>query len=316
MSNFFPLVQNENMKIYRRPRNWIMTAFIVLALVLFTVLAHLTGPKEVTNTDWKPQLTKQIEEMKSANFSGLPEPAVKHVQNEIKIGEYQLQNNINPYESTLWSSMKELSMIIELVSIFTIVVAADMIAAEFTWGTIKLLLIRPASRVRVLASKYTATLLFALFLTVVTFVVSFIIGAVLHGFTGFSNPEIYVGSDGQIHERLMVLSVLKTYGFSLVKTLMYVTFAFMISSAFRSASMAIALSLVGMFVGNTIVAVFSKYAWSKYLLFANTDLTVYFGGVPIRSEMTLSFSLIMLAIYFVVFHIIAWLMFTKRDVAA
>ncbi|MCR8642598.1 ABC transporter permease [Paenibacillus sp. N1-5-1-14] len=318
MSNFFPLVQNENMKIYRRPRNWIMAGFIVLALILFTVLMHISSPVESGSTaDWKPQLTHQMEENKKL----LADPEVaefvkKRFEDEIKVGQYQLEHNINPYEQTAWSTVKELSLVISLVSIFTIVVAADMIAAEFTWGTVKLLLIRPASRLRILISKYTATLIFALFLTLITFIVSFIIGAATNGFTGFSTPEIYVGADGAVHERLMILSVLKTYGFSLVSTLMYVTFAFMVSSAFRSSSMAIALSLVGMLVGNTVVSIFQKYEWSKYILFANTDLKSYFDGTPFRPEMTLSFSITILAIYFVVFHIVAWLMFTKRDVAA
>lgn len=47
-----------------------------------------------------------------------------------------------------------------LVFIFTVIVAGDSVASEFTWGTIKLLLIRPATRSKVLASKYISVVLF------------------------------------------------------------------------------------------------------------------------------------------------------------
>ncbi|WP_442602157.1 ABC transporter permease [Paenibacillus sp. KN14-4R] len=317
MSNFFPLVQNENMKIYRRPRTWIMTGFIVLALILVTVLMNINTPKEVANMDWKQQVSQSI-----ANYQAdlqkpeeLTDFMIGRLNDKIKIGQYQLEHNIKPEGKTLWGTVKGLSPLINLVIIFTIVVAADMLAAEFTWGTIKLLLIRPASRVRILASKFTASLLFALFLTVVAFIVSFIIGGVMNGFSDFNTPEVYIGADGIVHEGSSMLSVLKTYGFLLVSLIMYVTFAFMISSAFRSSSMAIALSLIGLLAGGPMVSFFRQYTWSKYILFANSDLSVYFGGTPFRPEMTLAFSLFVLAIYFVVFHIISWLLFAKRDVA-
>jgi ABC-2 type transport system permease protein len=53
------------------------------------------------------------------------------------------------------------------------------------------------------------------------------------------------------------------------------------------------------------------------LLFANIDLTRYLAGNdPIRPEMTLTFSIMMLVAYYVLFQLVSWLLFTKRDVAA
>lgn len=320
MSNFFSFVQNENMKIYRRPRNWIMAGFIVLALVLVTVLSTLVSDgKKISSDNWKPKLEQTIVSLKGElqkNAKNVDNPYFKSLEKRIKIAEYQLEHQINPYQRTLWGAINELSPILQLAIVFTIVVAADMIASEFTWGTIKLLLIRPASRVKILASKYVSTLLYALFLVAITFVVSLIIGIVLNGFSGFSQPDLYIGADGSVHERSMLFAVLQTYGLGLVQLLMYVTLAFTISSAFRSASMAIALSLACMFVGTAIVGMFSKYEWVKYILFANINLNQYLDGTPLRPEMTMTFSIVVLLVYFAVFHLISWLLFTKRDVAA
>ncbi|MFD0711549.1 ABC transporter permease [Paenibacillus sp. GCM10027626] len=319
MSSFVQLVRNENMKIYRRPRNWVMAAFIVFALVAFTIIMSYTGGySQDTSGNWKSEVEQTIANYKQAlkENGELNQNQRSFFEEQIKINEYRLEHNISPEKDTLWDTMNIQSSFLYLAIVFTIVVAADMIASEFTWGTIKLLLIRPASRMKILLSKYTSTLLYALFLTIVTMVTSFILGAIMSGFSSVSQVDLYVGSDGFVHERSMIFVILTSYAMSLVQLLMYVTFAFMISSAFRSASMAIALSLACMFIGNTITGIFSQYDWVKYILFANINLNQYLTGTPLRPDMTMGFSIIVLAIYFIVFHIISWLLFTKRDVAA
>jgi ABC-2 type transport system permease protein len=59
-----------------------------------------------------------------------------------------------------------------------------------------------------------------------------------------------------------------------------------------------------------------KFTWAKYILFANTDLMQYFEGTPMVDGMTLSFSVIMLLVYFFIFQFLAFYVFKKRDVAA
>lgn len=319
MSSSISLIRNENMKIYRRPRTWVMFSILVAALILMTVLMkYFDGPTgDAQQADWRQQVEYSIQLSKAelAQISNdAPDSYVKYTKERIMELEYALANNINPYEQTLWSTMDELAIVIGLVTVLTIVVAGDMIAAEFSWGTIKLLLIRPATRTKILVNKYISTLLFSFVLLIVMFIVSFILGAVTEGLTGISQVDLYI-KDGAVHERAMVVKVLQTYGFQVVSLIMYVTLAFMISSAFRSSTMAIAFSLGLMLIGNTIVGILSGYSWIKYVLFANIDLSQYFIGTPLRPDMTLGFSIMILAAYFIVFHLISWLIFIKRDVA-
>lgn len=94
---------------------------------------------------------------------------------------------------------------------------------------------------------------------------------------------------------------------------MLTTMAFMISSVFRNSSLAIGISIFLMFMGNTVTLLLANwFDWAKYLLFANTDLTQYLEGTPLVSGMTLSFSITMLVIYFVVFIGLAFWVFRKR----
>lgn len=233
----------------------------------------------------------------------------------IEENNYYIENDIKPTSYDGWEYVLENSMLSSFISLFTIVVAAGIISNEFKWGTIKLLLIRPISRTKILFSKYLSVLVFALTLLVFLLVTSWITGAVLFGLNGV-NPSLVQPQIGGFVQVGVFGEIVEAYGYSLVTLVMMATFAFMISSIFRSSGMAIGLAIFLMMAGNTIVVFFAQYDWAKYILFANTNLKQYVaGGMPINEDMTLTFSIVVLLVYFVVFLGAAWTAFTKRDIA-
>ena len=124
-------------------------------------------------------------------------------------------------------------------------------------------------------------------------------------------------ADGKVVEKNMFLHTLSLFGLASVNLLMMVTFAFMISAVFRSSSLAIGLATFLMFAGVQAVAILAalEQGWVKYILFANTNLTPYFDGTPLVEGMATSFPITVLAIYFVLFNVVSWVIFNKRDVA-
>ena len=150
----------------------------------------------------------------------------------------------------------------------------------------------------------------------VLYAVSALVGLILFGMADQAMPYLAL-ADGEVVERSMFIQLIFNYLLSSIDVLMLATMAFMISAVFRNSSLAIGLSLFLMFMGGTgTMLLASKFDWAKYVLFANTNLSVYFDGVPPVEGMTLAFSIIMLLIYFVVFHFLAFFVFAKRDVAA
>lgn len=100
-----------------------------------------------------------------------------------------------------------------------------------------------------------------------------------------------------------------------INMLMLFTLSFMISTVFRNGALAIGMGIFLNFAGGMIVDAFRESSWIKYFLFANTNLGQYIDGIPAVEGMTMTFSIIVLIVYFVVFNIISWSTFTKRDVA-
>lgn len=319
MSRMHPLVMNENMKIYRRPRTWVMLGIVLAILLASVVINKIYERPSPDEGDYRQRLEQRITSMEAQlNDSTLDadQQYAKYLKETVMVSKYALEHNYDTEKQTLWSTVMFSSNLITLLSIFTIVIAADIVAGEFAGGTIKLLLIRPVRRWKILLSKYLSTLLFAVFGLVLMLVSAMIIGMVAYGVDGFSIPFLAV-KDGMVVERSMFAQGLVNYGYECVSLVMMVTFAFMISSAFRSSSMAIGLSLGLMFLGNMITAVLQRYDWIKYFLFANLNLRQYTaGGKPVVEGMTMGFSIVMLILYFAAFAAVAWSLFTKRDVTA
>lgn len=310
------LIWNEQIKLYAQKSTWVMFIVILAIAIGGGFLTKFMGEEadfKEYGDNWQTELQEEnaqlIADMEKDEFKEFTNPPI------IAENNYHLENNIKPKPYDGWEYVLENSFLSSLISLFTIVVAAGIISNEFKWGTIKLLLIRPISRTKILFSKYASVLIFALTLLIFLLVTSWIVGAILFGLNGL-NPSIIQHQSEDFVQNGVFGEIVEAYGLSLVTLVMMATFAFMISAIFRSSGMAIGLAIFLMMAGNAIVAFLAQYEWSKYILFANTNLKQYMdGGVLMNESMTLTFSVVVLLVYFIVFLGAAWTAFTKRDIA-
>ncbi|CEG26567.1 ABC transporter permease [Bacillus sp. B-jedd] len=315
------LIVNEFVKIFSRAGTYVMIGIVIMLVMGMAGLAKYeeaeNPPQE--NPLWKTELEKQlVNDRASLDDFGMTNPNLRSFyEREIAIKEYRLKHDMAPPTGThVWSFVDNSQSFISIVGLFTIVIAAGIVSSEFSWGTIKLLLIRPISRPKILLSKYLTVFLFGVCLLALLFSFSLLVGLLLFGFPDSPSPHL-VFSGGHVYERSMGLQLVAEYLLSSIDILMVATMAFMISAVFRNSSLAIGISLFLLLTGGTLTMLLaSKFEWAKYLLFANTDLTVYLDGTPLISGMTLGFSIIMLTIYFGFFHFLAFWVFSKRDVSA
>lgn len=307
------------MKVYRRLRTWILVALLIGFVGLILSINRFNGDTSRFEGDnWKTQLRNEIQmNQQQLSDPGMPEEGWSQVANQVKLQQYSLEHNMPPIQYTMWGGVKDAANLTMLVTLFTVIIVGDMVAGEFTWGTIKLLLIRPASRAKILLSKYISSLLFALFLLFVLFISSTVINGIFFGFKGAALPYLTVHAQGVVQENNQLLHILGTYALKLVEMIMVITLAFMISTVFRSSSLAIGFSIFIMLMGQTITFLLLRYDWGKYYLFANTDFTQYIeGGRPYAEGMTPGFSVTILIVYFIIMNALSWTIFKRRDVAA
>lgn len=325
----FNLIINETMKIINQISTYVMLFLLIGSVIAAGFIFKYNGQTTYANEEWKAQLIQQNKDLEKVLIKQNENDALEKIlsqtptggveikdviEKDIKINNYRLDHNLPPTEgSTLWGFVTQTTGLISLVSLLSIIISAGIVAGEFSTGTIKLLLIRPLKRWKVLLSKYITVLTFAFGGLIILFSTSFLVGGIVYGFSGANQPYLsYI--NGNVTEVNMVGHISTTYAYACVDLLMMVTFAFMISTVFCNNALAVGMSIFLLFTGDVLVSLLSKYSWVKYVLFANTDLTQYLKGVPIVEGMTMKFSLIVITVYFVFFTATSWIFFSRRDI--
>jgi ABC-2 type transport system permease protein len=313
--NMLNLIRNEWMKIMYRKATYVMMGLLLLAVIGVGIIYKINEP-DMSHNDWRTSLEQENAQLTVRLNESEFEGEQQYLKEQIAINTYRLEHDLSPNDLSSLQFVKEMTVLTEIIGLFMIVVAAGSVANEFNWGTIKILLIRPIRRWKILVSKFITVVCFGLFMLVILLASTYVVGAILFGFG--SGPHVHLSYvDGEVVSSNLIVHIVKTYLLESIDLFMLSTMAFMISTVFRSGSLAIGIAMFLLFTGSTAtVFLAQKYSWTKYLLFANMDLTMYERGTPLVEGMTLPFSITVLIIYFVVFQLVAFLVFAKRDVAA
>ena len=307
---FFALLQNEHMKLYQRIGTWVMIILLIPVLIFFA-----KGGSDATKPvgdNWRAEQQASIQENKKTMTEMKSPRGIEVLKKNIAIAEYRLKHDKKPSEGNGFLMISGNVLII--INVFTIMVASTIVASEFSWGTIKLITIRPFKRWKLLLAKYLTTIIFSFLLIFFTILFFLLVGSYLFGYDSITEP-VLLYRDGHVIEKDALQYLFESYGLKLINLLMITTLAFMISSIFRNQSVAIGISLTLLFVGGTVTSYLaSKYTWTKYFLFANTNLEQYIDGPVMVKGMTLQFSITMLIIYYLIFVFTTWFVFNKRDI--
>ncbi len=309
-------MQNEWMKLWSKKATWVMT---VLLVVMIAGMMGLTKWIQTTmhsgEQNWKADVQVElVSTQEQLSDSTLAAGERKELEGKEKVLEYRLANSVKPLEDFSRERMiMDSSGIASIAVLLTVIVAAGIVASEFTQGTIKMLLSRPVKRWKILTSKYVTVNLFGIGLMLIGFVVS-VISAYIFFQSGDGKELVWNGKD--VVEASVWGKGLYMLLLSFANVFVTTTFAFMIGSVFRSSSLAIGLSLFIYFTGNMVVALLANYEIVKYIVFTHMDLTMYETGNMFVEGITMPFSLAVLVVYLVVFLVISYMSFMKRDITA
>lgn len=326
------LVINEWNKVFFRKNNYITLIIILGAAALLSLMPLLFNDEAAFEDisygkDWQDQAANQITILEEENTKLLTSESEVSFDNEITASinqseiqrlNYHLKEGIKPPAiNNLYDSLIGTSSLNLLIGIFVTIIASAMVSKEFSMGTIKLLLIRSYSRSKILTSKYIATLLIT-----VTYYMSLYIGTIVVAlFTSEINTTteyVYMSSDGTYMHSDFWMYFLGILASNLIYLIIIATIAFSLSTVSRNTSLSLGTTLGILFLGPVLTLyLFSKTELTKYLLMANWNLTNYLpGNNPSIEGMTLSFSIIINSIYFILLLAIAYYSFSKKDILA
>lgn len=307
------LIKNENMKIFKRKRTWIMVGVMVVFIFIQFLNVKLSSQVNYGD-DWKTSLIEE-NALLQVEKESLKLP-IEKMENEKKLllNNYYIDSNIKPTNNAWFFTIGQSTNFLIAISILTLIIAGEIVASEFQSGTIKFLLTRTATRTQIYFSKYISTLLFGFFLIVITFLLSILFSGILLGFDGINGEYLFV-KDHVVQKTSILQALIGSLLFKIPYLIIVATLAFMISAAFKSSTFSIVFSLL-VAISSFVMSISLKgFSWTKYFIFSHTDLSSFVYDNPPVEGMTFVFSILFILIHIFIMHGIAYPIFVKKDVA-
>lgn len=202
--------------------------------------------------------------------------------------------------------------------VVVVMIAGTIVSEEFNKGTIKLLLVKPYSRNKILMSKAITTLIMIIFIIVVTLVMQILIGGIIFGFDSLSEPVVAYNFNTNTMEEMNIFANLGVQTLTqLPMIILLATLAFAISTLFTNSTLAITISLLGYMSASIInqLAIGYNLQFMKYFVTMNWDLSIYANGaLPYMEGMNMTMSIIICVIYFLIMMIPTFMVFKKRNI--
>ncbi|MDN4593907.1 ABC transporter permease [Polycladomyces subterraneus] len=330
MRNFAGLVYNELLKILRKRRILVVLLILAVLIPVFTYAQYRTVQntvKQLGTSDWRAVVQQQIIDMQNRlSSSRVPEEWKNWIRLNIQQQQYYLDHNINPTSPGAPTFVRKFAE--ESLSLFlpllVVVIASDMVSSEYGAGTIKLLLTRPVRRSRVLWSKFVALQLAVALMLLLSAILSYVISGVLFGYSGWTMPVLtgFQERGGELisaHVHLVPQwrYILMSYGLAWFACAAVATISLMVSVLVRSTAASMGIMMAALISGTLLSQLAPSWSALKYLAFTNLELTNFLSGSPTMVEgLTLPFSIVVLSVWSLVSLIVAFAVFTRRDVLA
>ena len=204
------------------------------------------------------------------------------------------------------------------IIIFIIMIAGGIVSSEFEKGTVKMLLVKPYKRGKILLAKYIVSLLMILFIFVITVVFQVIVGGVVFGFDSLSIPAVVYNFNTNsvvtynMFEYVLIIAVNKLPIYVLLTTL-----SFALSSIFANTVIAVVLPILGNVASAVINQLASVYSIRELAIFPtlNWDFSQFlFGRLPAYEFTSLGFAVCVCVVYWAIMVSVAWIAFRKREI--
>jgi len=276
--------------------------------------------KSIAVQNYRMYMGNYIQSSQGKNLTDEEKSEINGYLEKANLYKYDLYNDTE-YQNTAtanYTFQNSIGTYIAIIVMIVVIVAGVSISEEFNKGTVKLLLVRPYSRTKILISKLIAVFITMLITTATILLLQFIIGGIVYGFGTYMMNVVQFDFTTNsivtlnIFAYLGLIFICKLPIFILIGTL-----AFALSTLFLNSPLAVALPILGYMGSDMInmIAISYKWDWVKYFVTPNWDLSQYlFGGTPMFSGISVEFSITICAIYFVIMLVASIVSFKKRNI--
>ncbi|MCC5889998.1 MAG: ABC transporter permease [Alkalibacterium sp.] len=328
------LIRNEIQKILLKKKMLLILFLLLIFVTLFSygqnyayerTIEQFEAETSETAFDWRVPAGQRLDDLERRRSNeSIPDEVRASFDREIQQLNYFIDNDINPITPTAFKFNAEFAEqgIVLFIPLLVVILAADLVSGEFSKKTIKILLTRAVPRWKILLSKYLALLMMTTILifivAVLSTLVSFLffreLGASEPVVTGFSVFEGQLVSDSTVLVSRLQYSVL-IYSLVWFVSIIIASITLLISVTVDSSSSAIGILMASLIGGQFLQFFLAEWELVQYFFVTNLDLTRYLTGSyqPVEG-MSLTFSILTLAVWGGLSLIFSFIIFNRKDV--
>lgn len=262
--------------------------------------------------------SEKYEKQQAEETQKLTEYAITNkIEDNIELVTFNDRNNLTTNaNSELIDSSYTYSL---FIIIAIVIIAGTSISEEFNKGTIKLLLVRPYKRLKILIAKFIACLIVLVISYIMIGLATFVVNGLVYGFNEYTNTAmIYNFNTNSVQTiatfKYMILSWLSM----LPQFMLLMTLAFTLSVLFINSPIAVALPLLGVMgseIINSLALYYEKAKFLRFFVTPNWDLRMFlFGKLPGFEPISLPFSITVCVVYFIIMLVASMIVFKKREI--
>lgn len=257
---------------------------------------------------------------KLGNMTYLDKVDYQEKLGKVKVAQYILKNKININKQNTLAY--QLRTIIDDYEIFFVIlvlmVSSCIICDEFKDGTIKLLLIKPYSRCKILLSKYLTTIIVVFVSILMLIIMQFVVGGIVFKFESLNVPVvIYNFNTSKLIEYSIVEYMLIRIAVKVPFLLVLIGISMFLSILFNNLIISITMPLMLYMFSPTLMYLTEQYKlyFMRYLININWNLENYlFGKLPMLPFVNFRFSLMIVGLYLLFLFSAMFIIFRKKNI--
>lgn len=285
------LIGNELQKIFKRKNIYFLLLIAVTVIVGLNIFEKISSKEIDIKSQYISSYNSDKFKLDSYEYLRLEEE-YSVVLERVKLEEYAIEKGID-YNILLNSENKNMALPndarILLMKFFDnsdialiiiiVYISSTIVAEEFVSGTIKNLLIKPHTRIKIISSKILVILLICLILPIIFLITQYIVGGLVFGFDSYSLSAIrfnHIKSNIEVipmykYITIIIISKLPMYiGIGLISILIGI----ITSNVALNILLSIGIYIISI-IKNPVIQAMSIY---KYISIYNWDFSKYLFG--------------------------------------
>lgn len=253
------------------------------------------------------------------------ENRITDAKERLQMDWYSLENDIpqTKFVSDARSSLLDTYKVyLSIAVVVAIIIGGGIVASEYSTGTVRLLMIRPVSRWKILLSKLMAVVIFGYITLFMGIIVNTISSGIAFSFGDYSVPML-VMKNGEVITKNFFVYLMPNILFISISMIFIISVVFTLSTVIRNTAFAVGITMAG-FLGSTTAVTLAAHLgmkWVSKTCLPYINLTNYVDeSYIINSLKEMGWNLnptlgaVHLMAIAVVLIVISFAVFSKRDV--